>query len=474
MIIRYLKIFFVWSFIILPWKSPAQDWLWAKTATNQWEAKSNSIATDDEGNSYITGFFSGTSMFIDNFQLSSHDLSRSYVFVAKYDSSGNAIWANCGGAPSGANADNATGITLDKNGNCYVTGYFQDTLIYGTDTLTTNHFWDIFIAKFDTSGSLIWLRKGGGIGSDHSNAIAVDKSGNCYVTGFFEYNFIIGEDTLTSNGFNDIFIAKLDSSGNEIWVRHAGGSNNDESSGISIDGNNNLYVTGYFAFTIGFGNDTLVSSGNTDVFLIKYDSSGNELWARKCGGYGSDKGTAISVDSSGNCYFTGDASDSSIFGNDILYGYGIFISKFNANGIELWTRQQAVKLNNQNNSFCISADNSGHIYLSGKYRDTLIFANDTLFTSAHSIDLFATKFDSTGNLIWLRNASDGASGWGISFDKYGSCYVSGVIVSSADFGNIHVYCQNSDLFIAKLSCGGTPPMISRPRRGSARRPAACR
>jgi len=161
------------------------------------------------------------------------------------------------------------GIATDSSGNCYVTGHFQGTATFGSITLTNSGNHDIFIAKLDPNGNFLWVKRADGGNREYGYGIATDGNGNCYVTGYFEGTATFGSTTLTSNGGQDIYITKLDSSGNFLWAQKAGGTEWDNGYGIAIDSSGNCYVTGIFNGTATFGSTTLTSNGGQDIFIAK-------------------------------------------------------------------------------------------------------------------------------------------------------------------------------------------------------------
>jgi hypothetical protein len=182
----------------------------------------------------------------------------------------------------------------------------------------------------DSSGNWLGANQAGGTGEDYGFSIAIDSSGNSYVTGYFYSTASFGTTTLTSSGNYDIFVAKLDSDGNWLWANQAGGTSWDYGLGIAIDSSGNSYVTGYFQGTASFGTTTITSSGNYDIFVAKLDSDGSWLGANQAGGTGRDDARSIATDSSGNCYVTGLFEETASFGNIIFESsgnYDIFVAK---------------------------------------------------------------------------------------------------------------------------------------------------
>jgi hypothetical protein len=248
------------------------------------------------------------------------------------------IWANQAG---GTSYDYGYGIAVDDNGNSYVTGYFSSIATFGNTTLTSSssEYADIFVAKLDSSGNWLWAKKAGGTSWDHGYGIAVDAKGNSYVTGYFYGSATFGTTTLTSSGSYDIFVAKMDSNGNWLWVKQAGGTNEDGGISIAINANGNSYITGVFEESATFGTTTLTSSGSQDIFVAKLDINGNWLWAKQAGGTGYDDGCGIAVDANGNSYVTGYFYGNAIFGTTTLTSSSasdIFVAKLgDVNSISL-------------------------------------------------------------------------------------------------------------------------------------------
>ncbi len=236
------------------------------------------------------------------------------------------LWAKKAG---GTSSENGLSIATDSSGNSYVIGGFWETASFGSIILESNGNADIFVANLDSSGNWLWATKAGGNDRDEGFAITTDFSGNSYVTGYFNGTASFGGTTLTSSGQADIFVAKLDSSGNWLWAKKAGGTGEDYGYGIATDSSGNSYVTGYFMGTTSFGTTTLTSNGWDEIFVAKLDSIGNWLGAQQAGGINDDESYGIATDSSGNSYVTGSFKGPATFGNIILTSDNsdIFVAK---------------------------------------------------------------------------------------------------------------------------------------------------
>jgi hypothetical protein len=428
-------------------------WLWATKAGGMGGDLCQGIAVDASGNSYVTGGFEGTAIFGSTTLESGGSQD---IFVAKLDNRGNWLWAKKAG---GTDSDYGYGIAVDASGNSYVTGYFYSaTATFGSTTLTNNGFANIFIAKLDSSGNWLWAKNAGYSGCGTSgNGIAVDASGNIYVTGDFSGSATFGSITLTSNGDSDIFIAKLDSSGNWLWAKNAGGTDYDYGQGIAVDASGNSYVTGYFYDSATFGSTTLTNNGVYDIFIAKLDSSGNWLWAKNAGGSSNDSGNGIAVDASGNSYVTGYFDSNATFGYTTLTSNGdddIFVTKLDSSGNWLWAKKAGGT--DYYEGCGIAVDASGNSYITGFFSDSATFGSTTL-TSNGYCDIFIAKLDSSGNWLWAQNAGGTGSDWGhgIAVDAIGNSYVTGYFFSTAaTFGNITIYgsgtVYNTDIFVVKV------------------------
>ena len=255
-------------------------------------------------------------------------INYSNVYYPPATSSGTVKW---GARIAGGGTDQGQAISVDGSGNLYVTGYCASnpTTLYNSDgsafatTLPNSGFFDCFIAKYNTSGTVQWGARIAGAGNDLGLGISVDGSGNTYVTGVYPiasnpltlYNSdgSAFATTLPNSGSGDCFIAKYDTSGTVQWGARIAGGGNDQGNAISADGSGNLYVTGYYGsnpLTL-YNSDgsafatTLPFSGSNDCFIAKYDASGTVQWGARIAGGGNDQGLGISVDGSGNLYVTG-------------------------------------------------------------------------------------------------------------------------------------------------------------------------
>lgn len=448
-----IKYFYLFLFLtILNIDSFSQNWEWTKTAGGPTTDKVTGIANDQSGNIFITGFFDSTIAFDSTHLISAGGTD---VFVAKYDMDGVLIWAKQVG---GQNDDYASGISTDITGNCYITGFFfiQGAVsTFGTTTITQTGDADMFISKFSAAGNMLWVRNGGGRDEDASFGITTDVGGNSYVTGYFSGTALFGSNKVTSKGYSDMFVAKYDAAGNIIWLRTGGGSYQDEAYAITTDVSGNCYVTGHFTGNSTFNTQTLSSAGyfDTDVFLLKYNPSGVLIWAKNSGGTANDMGYGIDVSNNGQIFVAGIFKGTTIFGEHILSRIAAsngFIAKFESNGKLAWSKStNGTQLNEYRK---VSVDAAGNCYVAGTISGDVAIENTTL-TSAGGKDACIVKYNSKGNLMWTLQGGGPADDdcMTITTDAGGNCYAGGQFVSNATFGR-----QNfsgwilQDIFISKI------------------------
>jgi len=365
------------------------NWIWAKQASGNNPNKGRSIITDNEGNSYVTGSFNAHDGTVSFGTYTLAGFGNYDIFVAKLDPNGNWLWVTEAGSTSG---DFGHGITLDDNGNSYVTGNFVGTATFGSTTLTSNGNSDIFVAKLDSDGNWQWAVQGGGIYRERGYSITTDNLGNCYIGGYFEEATSFGSTTLTGYEYYDIFVAKLDADANWQWALQAGGNSFDYVKGISIDVERNIYLTGQFADTATFGSHTLTTSSiYTDIYVAKIDENGNWLWAEQAGGIYSDAGDGIISDNNGNSYITGNFADTAIFGSYSLTSNAdidIYVAKIDSGGNWMWAVQALD--DNLVTGHSITIDDAGKSYVTGRFIGTATFGSTTLTSSGIS-DIFVAK-----------------------------------------------------------------------------------
>lgn len=436
------------------------SWIWLKSAGGISNDYSNAICSDANGNVYATGTFQGSTISFGSNTLYNGGTGALDIFVVKYDASGNIIWAKSG---NGISNDYTYGICNDMDGNVYITGYFQSpTITFGSVSLTnTSTYSDIFVIKYDSAGNVLWAQSATGSLSEMSYGICSDDEGNVYITGTFGYssNIIFGSDTLINRGGYDIFLAKYDGSGNLLWTKNEGGAGGDYSSAICTDTFDNVYITGFFQNHAIFGNDTLIANGNTGIFTAKYDTYGNYIWAKSAigipsGTYNYSNGIAANSD---GVYITGSFQNSIIFG-DTLGNAGsnsIFVAKYDSSGNALWGRSPGGTSYDYGTG--ISTNENGNVWVTGYFESSYLNFGGlpVLNNNIGYNDIFVAEYDADGNVLQAIDVGgqDNDIGMGICTNQDGSVYLTGYFGSyPINFGNNTVTNNGSfDIYLAKLA-----------------------
>lgn len=328
------------------------------------------VDVDSAGNIYVTGSVSGS------FDSKTYNGGKD-VFLAKYDPSGNRIWYQQWGT---ANDNFGYGVKVDGTDSIvYVTGPTYEFLSGEVGQLVPN----IFLSKRNTSnGSEIWtILDGTQNYSDYVEGIAMDGSGNVYLTGYTTGAF----PGYANNATYDIFLAKYNASGTRQWVKQWGSTSNDFGHGIVVDSTDNIYVTGSASGSIGIH----TGLGSEDIFLTKFNSAGTEQWTKLFGTSDLDRAYGISADGSNNIYLTG-VTLGSLGGNTNLGQGDIFLMKCDADGNPLWTKLLGTTAVDVGTGATVSTSD-GYIYVTGNTSGSL---DGNI--NAGGFDIFLLKYNSSG------------------------------------------------------------------------------
>lgn len=493
---RYRKFFLLFfSFLPLVDLLAQVDTAWVKRfdGSANLADEAYDLALDQSGNIYVTGYSTSSG--------SGQDFT-----TIKYNSLGDTLWVRKYNG-SGNGSDVALALALDDSGNVYVAGYSLENGI--------NLDFDYTTIKYDSLGETLWVRHydGPANAGDRAYAIAVDDSGNAYVTGFsvgvgtsdyltikysplgdtlwtrryngpgnsYDYPYAIAVDTSRnvyvtglstgSSTNHDYATIKYTSNGDLAWVRRYNGPGNflDDAYDIAVNNDGNVFVTG---FSVGTGGSV------DDYATIKYNSAGDTLWTRRYNGPGSggDEAFGIALDPSGNIYVTG-YSDADTGAAKINLDY--LTIKYSSVGDTLWTRRYNGTGNGNDQAYALAVDTSGNVYVTG-YSDGNI-------SSAVNQDYATVKYTKVGTLAWVTRyngvGNSGDVAYALAVDDSGNVYVTGRSLGSSsdyDFATIKyipITCvakagdANNDSLILLSDVVATINVIFR---GQAVPPPACR
>ena len=454
----------------------AQNFEWATSFGGTSNDYGYSVAVDASGNVYTTGSFEGTTDFdpgLGTFTLTSAGAAD--IFISKLDANGNFVWAKGIG---GTTNDYGLTIAVDASGNVYTSGSFQGTADFdpevGTFPLSSAGGADIFISKLDANGNFVWAKSIGGTLADKCSGLKIDATGNLFITGSFkgtvDFDPEAGIFNLSSAGGDDIFVSKLDASGNLVWAKGIGGTSADVSQAIAIDATGNVYTCGYFSGAVDFDPGAATyffTSSIYDVFISKLDVNGDFVWAKQMVG-GGDVAQAIAVDAAGNIYTTGYTQGTTDYdpgvGTFTLTSAGafdIFISKLDANGDFVWAKSMGAS--NNEAGLGITVDAAGYVYTTGYFGDAVDFdpgaGTTTLVAPGGNYSIFISKLDALGNFVSAKsigNNTASCASYAITLDNANNIYTTGYYTGTTDFDpNASIFDLtvqgNYDIFALKLS-----------------------
>ncbi len=299
--------------------------------------------------------------------------------------------------------DQSISVKSDSQGNIYHTGYFEGVIVFGNDTLVSRGLRDLFVSKLDNQGNYVWAKSAGGNQSDYGKDLAINSIGEVFVTGYFFGKANFGDFSLTSSGNSDIFVAKLDSNGNWLWAKNANGGGFDRGNSIVTDTNRNAYVSGYYESTLTFGSTSLSSAGSKDIFVAKLDTNGNWAWAKSAGSTSSDESYNINIDkNNSNLVITGYFSSSATFGTTTLSSAGSR-DPFVAkiNVNGFWVWAKRTGSSNSDEVTASYIDNNNYIYVGGFYSKSFSIDTATLATPSDK-DIWIAKMNTNGNWVWAK------------------------------------------------------------------------
>ena len=457
------------------------SFVYAQTMGSPGQCEAYGIAVDGSGNVYTTGHFYGTADFDPGSGTQNRTaVGGSDVFVSKLDAAGGFVYAQVIG---GSSSESAAGIAVDAAGNVYTTGRFEGTAdfdpgagmqnrparVHGCFRLETRRQRQLRVrpdrGRFDRRPG-----KRDCVGRQRQ------RLRNGSLSGTADFDPGAGNQPRTSAGSDDVFVSKLDVSGNFVDARTMGGPHVDQANGVSVDAGGNVYTTGYFNGTADFdassGTQSRTSAGANDIFVSKLDAAGNYVFASTAGSVPFSAGGgayAIATDAAGNVYVGGSFYGAVDFDNGgptppltSPGGSAAFVAKYTADGSLLWARHWAGTSSTSVTGLAI--DIIGNAYATGTFAGTVDFdpgSGAHSRTSVGSNDVFVSKLDSNGNFVYAQMIGGSSSDYatGIAVDAVGNVYGTGHFQGTADFDpgpgtDYRSSAGGSDIYIFKLDANG--------------------
>lgn len=403
---------------------------WISAAGGAKSDKTRAICFDRAGNVFVAGEMSEDGKFGD---IEVKGAGGMDFFVAKLDAKGKFLWAhNIGGKL----IDRGYGVATDAAGNAYVTGHYQSTdAVVNGQTLPNAGDYDIFVAKYDPAGKVLWIRTAGGKGYDYGHGIAVDGNGDVVVTGAIVGEAKFGDVTVGAEGARPIFCAKYSADGALKWVKAGSGKVYGSGHGIAVDGSNNIYVGGLATGEGAFGKQPVNLKVQSSV-VIKFNPEGEAQWVAATEGGLSHE---ITADAQGRVWIAGMFKGKMTIGGKTYTSSGDkdndgFIAHYSTDGKVQWSQA----LQGPATDYClgVATDGKGTSFVTGEFGDTVSFAGSTL-TSRGGTDIQVGALDEKGNLLWLTQVGGvkGDNAYTMAYHPEGYLAVGGACVAPATFGN---------------------------------------
>ena len=362
--------------------------LWVNGMKLAGNSKAHAIATDNAGNVYVAGSFQYSAYFGAT-KLTSIAQSTD-VFIAKYNGgTGALMWVRQNGSDQ---KEYANGLASDGV-NVYMTGYFSKYSQFGAKNVASHGSYDAYVAKFDGNGNCLWVQTGGGIDSDYGKGVAVDGTGNIFVAGNYKSSATFGGATITSKGSSDTFLAKYTPNGVLQYLKSAGGVGIDYGYGVAADSVGNAYLVGRITDTVSFGAFN-VSSNGSGGFVAKYLANGNVTWVKALSCSVSGKypfAHSAAMDGDQNLYVRGYFDGAMTLGDETIFPTepgNAFIVAYDAAGNFQWVDNTTTTSSTYHVSQSIAVSDAGDLYVVGDFNKNLTLGADTLMPTGASTSHF--------------------------------------------------------------------------------------
>jgi hypothetical protein len=443
--------------VAAPVRAQSPIHLWSQAYGDGVEQDVTSVASDASGNVIITGNFFGTVSF-GGVALAAAGLND--VVLAKYSSNGAHLWSKSFGS---ANNDTGNAVAVDAAGNVYLLATCFGNVDFGGGLLTIGGGNDIFLVKFDASGTHLWSQRFGDSSLQFGKDIAVDAVGDVAITGQFMSTVDFGGGVLTSGGGMDAYLAKFSgAAGTHLWSQRFGDGSTQAGNGVAFDAAGDVVITGELQGSADFGGGTLSSTGSQDVFVAKYTSGGAHAWSQRFGDTSAQLGWKIATDASSNVVIAGSLQGEIDFGDGTLTSAGsqdVFIAQFGAGGVHNWSRRYGSTLTDAGLS--VACDAASNVLVAGYFSGSVSFGGGLLVGVGN--EAFIARYHSDGTHAWSQRFGDGSSqiAYDVAIGGTGNVAVGVRFIGTVDFGGgVLTSAGVNDVAIANFSHGASSPAIS--------------
>lgn len=424
----------------------SQNWQWAKHIGSASFYGERAKVISDGTNVYVVGSYGGI-MYLPNDTL--YCMGNNDIFIIKYDASGNELWSKTlGGINTNMLDYESASGTYDPVNNCiYLAGNFIGTANFGSTILTSTYdSSDIFVARMDLSGNFIWAKKAGSNRIDKTYIFA-QPDGNVLLSGKVADTAYFDTVQVLPGGF----FARYDAAGNVLWAKHKmNGPEKYQTSIVFID--NDFIIAGTADSATGttiIDTASFTVNGTYDGFLARFDSAANLIWLKIFGGSGNGGLNCISVDANKNIFGSGSIRDTVIYGTDTLNSIAndFLITKLDENGNLIWNRTGNSSANA--GASCIISGADGKCYISGAFQGNTTFGTFNINANSNQ-DMYITRYDDNGNCLGIRHFGE-ASGNSVAVDNAGQVYCLGNFKNAVNIGNTNFTSfDNQDIYLAKI------------------------
>jgi hypothetical protein len=302
-----------------------------------------------------------------------------------------------------------------------------------------------------------WSQRFGDASLQYAYSVDADGSGNVVATGVFADTVDFGGGLLMSAGNYDIFVVKFDAAGNHVWSKRFGEASMEYAYSVAADDSGSVIVAGWFYDTVDFGGGLLTSAGNSDICVAKFDAAGNHVWSKRFGDAGTEVAYDVAADGSGNIVVVGRFEGTIDFGGGLLTSAGdsdIYVAKFDAAGNHVWSKRFGEASTQY--AHAVEVDGSENVIVTGWFHGSVDFGGG-LLTSAGNADIYVAKFDAAGDHVWSERFGDAHTQYcySNSVDGSGNVVVTGEFCGTVDFGGgLLTSAGDSDIYVAKFDAAG--------------------